>query len=55
MDDYPLSHLLAPNDLKGVEPGGAFATGTGMREMDTSEGIGIDLGTEMYLVGKVGV
>ena len=55
MDDYPLSHLLAPNDVKVVEHGGAFATGTGMLDMDASEGIGINLGTKMDFVRKVGV
>ena len=47
--------LFTPNDVKVVEHGGAFATGTGVLDMDTSEGIGIDLGTKMDLVRKVGI
>ena len=47
--------LFTPNDVKVVEHGSAFATGTGVLDMDTSEGIGIDLGTKMDLVRKVGI
>ena len=47
--------LFTPNDVKVVEHGSAFATGTGVLDMDTTIGIGSDFGTEMHLVGKVGV
>ena len=47
--------LFTPNDVKVVEHGGVFATGTSVLDMDAAVRIGSDFGTKMHLVGKDGV